>query len=87
MKDIQVVNKLNKDACSLTTLVIDSQEFPLTEKEWERLLSQITTMRPDLNASYTDVIEELEDAKERIRDLEDIVDAQDSYSDEEDDYE
>ena len=31
--NIQVINKINKEACSMTTLRVGEHEYPLTEKE------------------------------------------------------
>ena len=46
--NIQVINKINKEACSMTSLKIGEQEYPLTEKELINLLTQLKYRRDDL---------------------------------------
>ena len=46
--NIQVINKINKEACSMTTLKLGEQEYPLTEKELINLLTQLKYRRDDL---------------------------------------
>lgn len=46
--DIKVINKINKGACSMTTLKLGEREYPLTEKQWVTLISEIENIRGDL---------------------------------------
>lgn len=69
MKDIKVINKINREANSLTTLSIDGLEIPLTEKELTKLFAELYNMRKDAFTEYDEALEN-EELKERIKDLE-----------------
>lgn len=90
---IDFVNKINKEHCSLTTLVLGDKEFPLTEKELIQLLQTFYHKREDVFQSegliYEDQakvqrleerVEELEDANEELeRENIDLQDDIDKY--------
>lgn len=69
MKDIRVINKINKDFNSLTTLSIDGVEFPLTEKELTKLFAELYNKRKDAFTDYDEALEN-EELKRQIEDLE-----------------
>ena len=67
--NIQVINKINKKACSMTSLKIGEQEYPLTEKELINLLTQLKYRRDDLfedldSVKVTEVSEEIDDLRQ-----------------------
>lgn len=68
---IKVVNKLNRDKRSLTTIYIDDLELALTENQLEELIRSLDHMREDLFTKYSsdllDRIEILEEENEELR--------------------
>lgn len=79
MKKIQIINKVNSENNSLTTLKVDDLEIALSEKELKLLFEQLYENRSDI---FEDVVsslfmeieslkEELNDAEEQISNLED----------------
>lgn len=88
--DIKVVNKINKEHDSITTLIFGEQEFPLTEKELFNLIYQLNLMRDDvvkeviddnsgneikeLKEKVSELEFELEESEDRVSELEDILD-------------
>ena len=88
--DIRVVNKINKEHNSLTTLIIDNKEFNLNEKELFNLIYQLNLMRDDvvkevigddsdneiseLKEKISELEFELDESKDRVSELEDISD-------------
>lgn len=67
--DIQVINKINKEACSMTTLKLGEQEYPLTEKELINLLTQLKYRRDDLfedldSVKVTELSDEIDDLRQ-----------------------
>ena len=66
--NIQVINKINKEACSMTSLKIGEQEYPLTEKELINLLAQLKYRRDDLFEDLDSVkVIELSDEVDDLR--------------------
>ena len=49
---ILISNKLDKEHRSITSLIIGNNKFPLNEKDWLSLISQIQINRPDLIEEY-----------------------------------
>lgn len=72
---IKIVNKINKDKKSISTLCINDYEFALTEDDLIKLLDEINYKRKDLIESFitainqpiTDKINELEDTISELR--------------------
>lgn len=67
--NIQVINKINKEACSMTSLKIGEQEYPLTEKELINLLTQLKYRRDDLfedldSVKVTELSDEIDDLRQ-----------------------
>ena len=67
--DIQVINKINKEACSMTTLKLGEQEYSLTEKELINLLTQLKYRRDDLfedldSVKVTELSDEIDDLRQ-----------------------
>lgn len=67
--NIQVINKINKEACSMTTLKLGEQEYPLTEKELINLLTQLKYRRDDLfedldSVKVTELSDEIDDLRQ-----------------------
>lgn len=67
--NIQVINKINKGACSMTSLKIGEQEYPLTEKELINLLTQLKYRRDDLfedldSVKVTELSDEIDDLRQ-----------------------
>lgn len=67
--NIQVINKINKEACSMTTLKLGEQEYPLTEKELINLLTQLKYKRDDLfedldSVKVTELSDEIDDLRQ-----------------------
>lgn len=93
--DIKVVNKVNKEHNSLTTLIIDNKEFNLNEKELFNLIYQLNLMRGDiireviddnsdneidkLKDKVNELESELEESEYRVSELEDILDEEGIY--------
>ena len=87
---IKVVNKINKEYGSLTTLSLGEQEFPLTEKDLFNLIYQLNLMRDDvvkeaindnsdneiseLKEKVSELESDLEESEDRVSELEDILD-------------
>ena len=90
MKEIKVINKLDKENNSLTTLSICGIEFPLTEKELIKLFAELYSMRKDAFTGYDEAFEN-EELKDKIRELEeensDLEDECDNLRSELEDYE
>ena len=75
MKNIQIKNILNKDANSMTTLKIDEQEIPLTEKEVKTLFEQLYENRPDIFEEVVgSLLEEIEELTDNLNDAESQID-------------
>ena len=65
---IKVINKLNKEYGSMTTVKLGDQEFPLTEKELIKLVNALYEKREDVFDSLDfikDLKYEIESLKER----------------------
>lgn len=67
--NIQVINEINKEACSMTTLKLGEQEYPLTEKELINLLTQLKYRRDDLfedldSVKVTELSDEIDDLRQ-----------------------
>lgn len=67
--NIQIINKINKEACSMTSLKIGEQEYPLTEKELINLLAQLKYRRDDLfedldSVKVTELSAEIDDLRQ-----------------------
>lgn len=63
---IKVINKLNKEYGSMTTVKLGDQEFPLTEKELLKLVEALYEKREDVFDSL-DFIKDLKYEIERLR--------------------
>ena len=79
--NIWLINEINSEVKSLSTLVIEDQKFPICDKDIKKLLSEIKNNRPDLiedvfdlNYLRDDKINELkstiEDLNEKLLDYE-----------------
>lgn len=71
--DIKIVNKINYDNKSITTLVVGEQEYPLSEKELNSLVESLNNYRPDLldeAFSLTEQAREKELLESRVESLE-----------------
>lgn len=69
MKTIEFINKINKEACSMTTLRVGEHEYPLTEKELINLLTQLKYRRDDLfedldSVKVTELSDEIDDLRQ-----------------------
>ena len=68
MKTIEFINKINKEACSMTTLRVGEHEYPLTEKEINILLVNLKEKRDDLFEGFdSDFVSELKEEIENLR--------------------
>ncbi len=101
--NIWLINEINSEIKSLSTLVIENQKFPITDKDIKKLLVEINSNRPDLIEDVFDLahlrddeINELkdtiEDLNERLTDYEDeefndYIESKDLYDYEEDENE
>ena len=73
--NIQIINKIDKDKKSISTLYINDYEFALTEDDLIKLLAEINYKRKDLIESFItainqpiiDKINELEDTISELR--------------------
>lgn len=93
--DIRVVNKVNKEHNSLTTIALGEHEFHLNEKELFDLMYQLNLMRDDvvkevvddnsdneineLKEKVNELESELEESEDRVSELEDILDEEGIY--------
>lgn len=79
--NIWLINEINSEVKSLSTLVIEDQKFPICDKDIKKLLFEIQNNRPDLiedvfdlNYLRDDKINELkntiEDLNEKLLDYE-----------------
>ena len=73
--NIQIINKIDKDKKSISTLYLDNSIFALTEDDLIKLLDEINYKRKDviesfittINQPITDKINELEDTISELR--------------------
>ena len=88
--NIKFVNKVNKEACSITSLIIDDKEIALDEVDLRKLFLSLLETREDLfdehyENQYANEVEklkntveelenELNDSNSRVEELEDILD-------------
>lgn len=76
---IDFINIVKREACSITTLKVNDQEFPLTEKELTKLLLELKNKRPDIfddlySERVSELSAELEDLTKEHQMLKDDLD-------------
>ena len=74
--DIKFVNKVNKEACSMTSLIIDGKEIPLDEVDLRKLFLSLLETREDVfDEHYENIyVNEVEKLKNSIEELESELD-------------
>ena len=71
---VQFINKINKESNSLTTLKIEDEEFPLTEKDLTQLVRALYDARQDVFNEAGLIYEneaEVQELKDRVEELQD----------------